>query len=210
MKHEWRKQEKAVYLPKTKPEVIEVPEFSFFSIKGQGSPDSEEFQQCVEALYSASILLDAWETAAASASHREEPLGRAFRPAVILHLRRAYGWSLLAVSGADDETDPERLPGCVEDVPPPPVGRTVVPELREFELLEREGWVGDMLAAAVSSAGFSGTRAPGPDASRPAPGMQSASLLGSDRAPTGPGELRQWQERLTATLVRMDDLLAEC
>lgn len=51
-KHEWRKHEKATYLPKAKPEVIDVPSFNFITIKGQGNPNSEEFSARVGALYS--------------------------------------------------------------------------------------------------------------------------------------------------------------
>jgi hypothetical protein len=51
MKHEWRKSEKHLYLPKTKPEFLEVPEFKFITIKGEGNPNGPEFEQCVAALY---------------------------------------------------------------------------------------------------------------------------------------------------------------
>jgi hypothetical protein len=36
MKHEWRKKEKGLYLPKKVPVQIQVPEFHFFTIKGKG------------------------------------------------------------------------------------------------------------------------------------------------------------------------------
>ena len=146
-----------------------------------------------DALYSARILIDAWESASAGGPGAE-PVARAFRPAVLLHLARAYGWGLLAVAGADVETDPQRLPRNVAEVPAPPVGRSVTPELREFQILEREGWIGELLAAEVA--------APAPRA--------STGMLGSDRSPVGPGELGDWVRRLAATLDRMDDLLAEC
>ncbi|WP_394240969.1 GyrI-like domain-containing protein [Vibrio astriarenae] len=51
-KHEWRKHEKPFYLPKTKPELIEIPEFKFIAIKGQGNPNNSDFSNYVEALYS--------------------------------------------------------------------------------------------------------------------------------------------------------------
>ncbi|GAB1621000.1 GyrI-like domain-containing protein [Agarivorans albus] len=50
-KHEWRKKEKSFYLPKNKPETLTVPEFSFISIQGEGSPASSAFTKKVEALY---------------------------------------------------------------------------------------------------------------------------------------------------------------
>ena len=147
-----------------------------------------------EALYRARILLDAWESGSGAGSDDGEALAGAFRPAVILHLKRAYGWCLLAVAGTDVQPDPELLPGRVSEVPAPPAGRSIVPELREFELLEREGWVGDMLAS--ESAGSRGSR--------------DARLLGSDRRPPGPGDFVRWSQRLETTMSRMDDLLAEC
>lgn len=54
MKYEWRKKDKQFYLPKTKPEIIDIPKMTFITIEGAGSPGSAEFQQCVEALYSIS------------------------------------------------------------------------------------------------------------------------------------------------------------
>ena len=52
MKHEWRKHEKSIYLPKNKPEVIDVPEFRFIMLSGEGNPNSEFFSKFIEALYS--------------------------------------------------------------------------------------------------------------------------------------------------------------
>ena len=51
MKHEWRKKEKSLYLPKASPERVEVPGFNFITIRGQGSPDDPEFADKVGALY---------------------------------------------------------------------------------------------------------------------------------------------------------------
>ena len=50
-KHEWRKQEKPVYLPKNKPEIIDVPEYKFLTINGEGSPGDEFFTECISTLY---------------------------------------------------------------------------------------------------------------------------------------------------------------
>jgi len=52
MKHEWRKQEKKLYIPKEKPELITVPEQKFFAIKGKGNPNSVEFSEKIGVLYS--------------------------------------------------------------------------------------------------------------------------------------------------------------
>ncbi len=54
MKHEWRKKEKSIYLPKSKPEIIDVPTFRFLTIKGEGNPNSEKFAEYISVLYSLS------------------------------------------------------------------------------------------------------------------------------------------------------------
>ncbi|WP_448570064.1 GyrI-like domain-containing protein [Thalassotalea ganghwensis] len=51
-KYEWRKKEKKLYIPKQKPEIVEVPEFKFITIKGEGSPAESIFNECIGALYS--------------------------------------------------------------------------------------------------------------------------------------------------------------
>ncbi|CEI72115.1 MULTISPECIES: hypothetical protein [Romboutsia] len=51
MKHEWRKKEKEYYIPKQKPQLIEIPEFKFFTIKGRSNPNSEEFSEAIGVLY---------------------------------------------------------------------------------------------------------------------------------------------------------------
>ena len=56
-KHEWRKSEKQYYLPKTKPEIVDVPAFNFLTIKGEGSPASKSFADAVQALYAASYTI---------------------------------------------------------------------------------------------------------------------------------------------------------
>ena len=52
MKHEWRKHEKELYMPKQKPQLVSVPEQKFFMIEGKGNPNSHEFQEKVAVLYS--------------------------------------------------------------------------------------------------------------------------------------------------------------
>ena len=53
MKHEWRKHEKDLYLPK-QVEVIDVKTMNYYTIEGQGNPNSEEFQEKVGVLYAMS------------------------------------------------------------------------------------------------------------------------------------------------------------
>lgn len=57
MKHEWKKHEKALYLPKTTPEIIMVPELTYFTLKGEGNPNDSFFSEYIEALYSVSYAV---------------------------------------------------------------------------------------------------------------------------------------------------------
>ena len=50
MKYEWRKQEKAYYLPK-EPQLIEVPAYQFITLTGEGNPNRPEFSEQISALY---------------------------------------------------------------------------------------------------------------------------------------------------------------
>lgn len=52
MKFEWKKQEKNLYLPKVKPDLITVPQQKFFMISGKGNPNDEEFSEKIGVLYS--------------------------------------------------------------------------------------------------------------------------------------------------------------
>lgn len=57
MKHEWRKHEKEYYIPKEKPSLVEIPKFKFFTLKGSGNPNSEEFSEAIGVLYSLSYAI---------------------------------------------------------------------------------------------------------------------------------------------------------
>lgn len=57
MKHEWRKDEKEVYLPKPTPVVINIPEYNFLTIQGEGNPNSNVFPKYIEALYAVSYAI---------------------------------------------------------------------------------------------------------------------------------------------------------
>ena len=52
--NEWRKEEKDIYLPKTKPVIIDVPEFKYISLDGSGDPNSGALKEHMEALYALS------------------------------------------------------------------------------------------------------------------------------------------------------------
>ncbi len=54
MKHEWKKAEKDIYLPKTTPTLITIPTYKFFTLEGQGNPNDESFTEAIGVLYSLS------------------------------------------------------------------------------------------------------------------------------------------------------------
>jgi hypothetical protein len=56
-KVDYKKDFKHLYLPKTLPEVIEVPSMSFLMINGLGDPNGEDFAKATEALYSLSYAV---------------------------------------------------------------------------------------------------------------------------------------------------------
>ncbi|HAK46243.1 MAG TPA: hypothetical protein DCO79_10050 [Spirochaeta sp.] len=57
MKHEWRKHEKGLYLPGGKPQLIKIPEMKFFTIHGEGNPNSESFAERIAVLYQLSYAV---------------------------------------------------------------------------------------------------------------------------------------------------------
>jgi hypothetical protein len=56
-KVDYKKQFKALYLPKSKPGIIEVPAIRFAMLSGQGDPNGEGFTRRTEALYSFSYAV---------------------------------------------------------------------------------------------------------------------------------------------------------
>jgi len=57
MKHEWRKHEKEIYLPKKEPKLVEIPNFNYFVISGEGNPNDDDFADRVQALYALSYAV---------------------------------------------------------------------------------------------------------------------------------------------------------
>ncbi len=56
-KHEWRKKEKEIYLPKTKPVLIDIPTYQYITIAGAGNPNQPIFSEQISVLYSMSYAL---------------------------------------------------------------------------------------------------------------------------------------------------------
>ena len=57
MKFEWKKHAKELYMPKNKVELLTIPEFKFFMIKGKGNPNDEQFSEAISVLYSLSYAV---------------------------------------------------------------------------------------------------------------------------------------------------------
>ena len=54
MAFDFKKEYKEFYLPKQKPEIIEVPKMNYIAVRGKGNPNAEggEYQKAMEVLYS--------------------------------------------------------------------------------------------------------------------------------------------------------------
>lgn len=52
MKYEWRKNEKNLYLPTEKPQIVNVPKQKFIAVNGKGDPNGEDFSEKIGVLYS--------------------------------------------------------------------------------------------------------------------------------------------------------------
>ena len=57
MKFEWKKHAKELYIPKEKVELLTIPEFKFFMIKGKGNPNDKQFSEAIGVLYSLSYAI---------------------------------------------------------------------------------------------------------------------------------------------------------
>ncbi len=51
-KANYKKQEKALYVPGAAPTIVDVPAMSFIQVEGQGDPNGEDFAKAMAALYS--------------------------------------------------------------------------------------------------------------------------------------------------------------
>lgn len=52
MKHDWKKDEKQLYLPGREPCLVSVPPLRFFLLDGEGNPNLPEFGVAIQTLYS--------------------------------------------------------------------------------------------------------------------------------------------------------------
>lgn len=57
MKVEWKKHDKALYLPSAEPALIVVPSLPYFMLHGEGNPNADAFKEAVGVLYSLSYAV---------------------------------------------------------------------------------------------------------------------------------------------------------
>ena len=143
-------------------------------------------------LYLARIVITGWDQALAAEQVPADQLARAYLPAVREHLLDAYGWFLLEV--AAPEQWPERPPHSCAQLPPQPEGRAVPGEIREFQQLESQSWLSQLLAEPSLE----------PRVSRGAGNL----AISSEPLPD-PDEVLQWLDRLDRLFDRMGDSLDE-
>ena len=147
--------------------------------------------QANHALYLARILTAGWQRELDAANVPVTVLAQAYEPAVCDHLASAYGWFLLEITQPDPA--PELPPRGCGELPPPPPGRVLPGEVREFSQLEREGWLGELLRdrRGLVSRG------------------RSVGNLASAELATGPEDCAAWADRLQDLFDRMGDSLDE-
>ncbi|MDZ7781777.1 MAG: DUF6586 family protein [Halioglobus sp.] len=148
-----------------------------------------------QSLYLARLLLHSWQRARDEQDVPAAALARAFLPAVRQHLVNAYGWFLLEVTGNEMPSD-GRPPACCAELPRLTPGKAEPGEVREFNQLERDGWLAQMLAATSAVQVQSGGRTRDNLAS---PAADTPDLAAAE----------EWAARLDATMERMRDFLEE-
>lgn len=51
MAKDWKKDEKEIYLPKAKPELVDIKEFNYICLDGEGNPNDSIFSEKISALF---------------------------------------------------------------------------------------------------------------------------------------------------------------
>ena len=90
---------------------------------------------------------------------------------------------------------PQRPPHSCDELPPLPIGKAEPAEIREFRLLEREGWLADLIRGAEEVAATP-LRSPGNLA------------VGADFPDIG--QVEAWLGRMGTCFERMGNSLDEC
>lgn len=149
--------------------------------------------QANQSLYLARIQLQAWADVLEQQQHPTHVIHRSFAFSVQNHLLDAFGWYALTVLGVTNP--PLSPPHSCDDLPGVADGKSVPGEIREFQTLEQDGWLGQLQRELpVTSVPV---RSPGNLASE-------VSLLPDQALMSG------WADRLEALFDRMGDSLDEC
>ena len=145
-----------------------------------------------QGLYLAKIQLSGWRHALDAQEVPAVTLTQAYLPAVREHLQAAYGWFLLEVCATEQPGDkPPR--GCA-GLPDIAAGRAVPGEVREFQQLESDGWLAELLSDSdvlLQAAPVRGNLA-----------VAAPEMAGCEQA-------QQWVSNLEALFARMSDSLEE-
>jgi hypothetical protein len=144
-------------------------------------------------LYLAKILLAAWQRECDGQILPQRVLCQAYLPAVRSHLLDAYGWFLLAITGATQL--PHSPPQRCDDLPELPPGKAIPGEILEFRQLETAGWLADLLEGWTDT-GATPVRGPG-------------NLVTAAEFPT-PEQAQSWVDGLSEHFERMGNNLEEC
>jgi len=147
-------------------------------------------------LYLARIQLAAWRAELEREIIPAATLNQAFAPAACDHLKRAYGWFLLTLSGhADTSTAP---PQCCSELPDIATGKALPAEIKEFAQLEKEGWLADLLSVHITV----------PSQYRPVPGRIGNLAVPTSGSPSVT-EVTAYADQLDAHMARMSNSLDE-
>ena len=147
-------------------------------------------------LYLARIQLAAWSAELEREIIPAATLDQAFAPAACDHLKRAYGWFLLTLTGhTDTSTAP---PQCCSELPEIAIGKALPAEIKEFAQLEKGGWLADLLSAHIT----------GPAQQRAAPGRSGNLAVRASGSPSV-AEVAEYADQLDSHMTRMSNSLDE-
>lgn len=147
-------------------------------------------------LYLARIQLAAWSAELEREIIPAATLDQAFAPAACDHLKRAYGWFLLTLSGHDDtSTAPPR---CCSELPDIATGKALPAEIKEFAQLEQDGWLADLLSVHITA----------PSQPRPVPGHMGNLAVRTSGSPSVM-VVAGYADQLDAHMARMSNSLDE-
>ena len=154
--------------------------------------------QANQKLYHARILINSWRSALDEQEVASRVLEQAFGIAICDHLAGAYGWFLLEV--AQPAQMPPNPPRCCADLPVTAQDKEIAPEILEFQKLETQPW----LAQIINRVSMSSGRATGDSQPR-----SSQSLAVESEQSFSPEQAEQWHAQLNRLFERMTDSLDE-